>query len=119
VNAVPPSRAGAIENIHTRRCARHGDREAAARCPSCGGFFCRECIVEHEGRFLCTSCLARQAASTQARRGGWAGVRRPLSLAAATLAAVLVFYAMGSILLNVPPEFHEGTIWSPKIGASP
>lgn len=119
MNAVPPARGLALENIHTRRCARHGDREAAARCPSCGGFFCRECIVEHEGRLLCTSCLATQAAPKQARRGDFAALRRQLALAAATLAAVLVFYAVGSVLLNVPPVFHEGTIWSPKIGKSP
>jgi late competence protein required for DNA uptake (superfamily II DNA/RNA helicase) len=116
VNEVPLARGPVIENIHTRRCARHNEREAAARCPSCGGFFCRECIVEHEGRLLCTTCLARQATSALARSGQWAGARRHLALAAATLAAVLVFYAMGSILLSVPPEFHEGTIWSPKVG---
>jgi hypothetical protein len=119
VNAVPPARGLVVENIQTRRCARHVDREAAARCPSCGGFFCRECIVEHEGRLLCTACLARQAAAPQASRGDWARVRRQLSLAAAALVAVLVFYAVGSILINVPPEFHEGTIWSPKIGKAP
>jgi hypothetical protein len=119
VNAVPPARGLVVENLQTRRCARHADREAAARCPSCGGFFCRECIVEHEGRLLCTSCLAKQAAAPQARGGDWAGMRRQLSLAAATLVAVLVFYAVGSILINVPPDFHEGTIWSPKIGKAP
>jgi hypothetical protein len=108
-----------VENIHTRRCARHVEREAAARCPSCGGFFCRECIVEHDGRLLCTSCLARQAAAKGTARGDWAGVRRQLSLGAAALAAVLVFYALGSILINVPPDFHEGTIWAPKIGKAP
>ncbi len=119
MNAVPPIPGPVVESIHTRRCARHADREAAARCPSCGGFFCRECIVEHEGRLLCTSCLAKQAASKVAARGDWAGLRRQLALAAGALAAVLVFYAVGSILTNVPPEFHEGTIWSPKIGKAP
>jgi hypothetical protein len=119
VSAAPPVAGLVIENIHTRRCARHVDREAAARCPSCGGFFCRECIVEHEGRLLCTSCLARESASAKARQDKWAGARRRLELAAATLAAVLVFYGIGSILLNVPPDFHEGTIWAPKTGATP
>jgi len=117
---VAPSVAGlAIENIQARRCARHVDREAAARCPSCGGFFCRECIVEHGGRLLCTVCLARESASAKARQGKWAGARRRVELAAAMLAAVLVFYAIGSILLNVPPDFHEGTIWAPKTGSTP
>jgi hypothetical protein len=106
-------------NIRTRRCARHTDREAAARCPSCGGFFCRECVVEHGGRLLCISCLAKETSTARADRGRWAGVRRKAALVAATLAAVLVFYGIGSILLNVPPEFHEGTIWSPKTGDAP
>jgi hypothetical protein len=117
MNAVPPI--DGARTLSARRCARHPDREAAARCPSCGGFFCRECVVEHEGRLLCTACLAKQAALSKERRGAWARVRRPLGLAAATLAAILIFYGMGSILLNVPPEFHEGTIWSPKVGKSP
>jgi hypothetical protein len=119
VNASPPVIGHAIENIQTRRCARHSDREAAARCPSCGGFFCRECIVEHEGRLLCTSCLARVYSSATGRRGNWAGARRQFALAAAVLAAVLVFYGIGSILLNVPPDFHEGTIWASKTGDTP
>jgi hypothetical protein len=119
VNAAPPLAKLSIENLSTRRCARHPEREAAARCPSCAGFFCRECIVEHEGRLLCTSCLARETASAKARLAKWAGARRHLELAAAALAAVLVFYGIGSILLNVPPEFHEGTIWAPKNGSTP
>ena len=119
MNASPPATGLVIQDIQTRRCARHVDREAAARCPSCGGFFCRECIVEHEGRLLCTSCLARESASAKARQGNWAGARRQLMLAAATLAAVLVFYGIGSILLDIPPDFHEGTIWAPNTGATP
>lgn len=119
MNAAPPVQGMETGSLHTRRCARHADREAAARCPSCGGFFCRECVVEHDGRLLCTSCLERQAASPPARRGGWAGARRSLGLAAATLAAVLVFYGIGSLLLDIPPQFHEGTIWAPKTGNAP
>lgn len=75
--------------------------------------------MEHEGRLLCTTCLVKFAGSTAARRGDWARVRRQLALGAAVLATVLVFYAVGSILINVPPEFHEGTIWSPKMGKAP
>jgi hypothetical protein len=106
-------------SIQTRRCARHIGREAAARCPACGGFFCRECIVEHEGRLLCTGCLAKAAAAAHSAAGRSAAARRRLALLAATLAALLMFYGMGSILLNVPPEFHRGTIWAPKVGKAP
>jgi uncharacterized paraquat-inducible protein A len=39
------------------RCHNHPQREAAARCPECGRFFCRECVTEHEGRVICSACL--------------------------------------------------------------
>jgi hypothetical protein len=45
-------------SVARARCRNHADREAVARCPECGNFFCRECIVEHEGRMICTGCLA-------------------------------------------------------------
>jgi hypothetical protein len=118
VSAVPPSHVVVVGPVHTKRCARHSSREAAARCPSCGDFFCRECIVEHEGRLLCTSCLAREAARAGKHADRWVRTRRRLALAAAMLVAGLVFYAMGSMLLSVPPDFHEGNIWTPKNGRS-
>jgi hypothetical protein len=122
VNNLPPTydRPGrATIQIHAQRCARHPAREAAARCPGCGGFFCRECVVEHEGRLLCSACLAKQEAGGGSRRGRWLAVRRQLALAAAVFAAGLVFYALGSVLLSVPPAFHEGTIWGAKADNPP
>jgi len=119
VNNLPPipGPAGRVAiQIHTQRCARHPAREAAARCPSCGGFFCRECVVEHSGRLLCAPCLAKQVGGGERRRRRLLAIRRQLALAAAVFAAGLVFYALGSLLLNVPPEFHEGTIWGAKSG---
>ncbi|HXQ81910.1 MAG TPA: hypothetical protein VN775_11390 [Opitutaceae bacterium] len=114
---LSPDRPGRVAvQIHTQRCARHPGREAAARCPSCGGFFCRECVVEHSGRLLCAPCLAKQAAGGERRRRRLLALRRQLALAAALFAAGLVFYALGSLLLNVPPDFHEGTIWGAKSG---
>jgi len=76
-------------------------------------------VVEHEGRLLCAPCLAKQAGGGGMRRRRWLAVRRQLALAAAVLAAGLVFYALGSLLLNVPPDFHEGTIWGAKTGKLP
>jgi hypothetical protein len=110
--ALPGDGAAAADLLHTRRCARHPSREAVARCPSCGGFFCRECVVEHDGRFLCSSCLERQAAAASSRRLRWPAVRRAAGLAAAAFTAGLMFYALGSLLLSLPPKFHEGTIWN-------
>lgn len=82
-----------------------------ARCPECGRFFCRECIVEHEGRVICAGCLARVAAAPtpRAKRRRAAG---PLVGALSGLfLAWLVFYIIGRMLLAVPGDFHASKIW--------
>ena len=43
------------------RCLFHPLREAAARCPHCGGTFCRECVTDEEGKLACPPCLRRFA----------------------------------------------------------
>jgi len=101
--------------VRARRCARHTEREAVARCPACGGAFCRECVVEHGGRLLCAACLAKEAAEAAAaarpapQRLPAAG--RALGLATGGLALWLLFYALGALLLKIPPAFHDGAIW--------
>ena len=50
------------------RCLHHPVREAVARCPECGQFFCRECITEHEDRVVCSSCLKRLTAKKETKR---------------------------------------------------
>lgn len=98
--------------LHTRRCVRHGEREAAARCPACERFFCRECVVEHDGRLLCVQCLERALAAAQPARDRWRRVRETGLVCAAVAMAWLAYYTMGSLLLKLPPAFHEGTIWN-------
>lgn len=90
------------------------------RCPACGGFFCRECVAEHEGQWLCAACMARKAAATAgARPRRWPGrLTKVAGCAASLLAAWLLFYAVGYILVRVPPDVHEGTFWRKKAGAS-
>lgn len=114
MNVIPPfSGPSARPNadLHTRRCARHPTREAAARCLACGEFFCRECVVEHEGRLLCASCLARQTTKSALRLPFGLAARRALALALAVLVAWAAFYAVGALLLKLPTSFHDGTIW--------
>jgi hypothetical protein len=98
-------------HLHTRRCVRHPEREAAARCRACGGFFCRECVVEHEGRLLCAPCLARVTAKSGRRRERLAIVRRGFVTLSGIAALWLTWYAIGIVLLRLPPNFHDGTIW--------
>ena len=98
-----------MEAITLRRCFFHEEREAAARCPSCRQFYCRECITEHEDRAICAACLQRVAGGEVKRRSGsFAGVRRLLAAGLGLVAAWFFFYLVGQGLLAIPSSFHEG-----------
>ena len=105
---VGPSVAG---QLHARRCVRHPAREAAARCPGCGEFFCRECVVEHDGKLLCATCVARAAEAGKRRSQRRAAMRRAAVTAGAAIMLWMLFYAGGALLVKIPPDFHDGTIW--------
>ena len=107
MNVVPPP----LPGLHTRRCVRHSAREAAARCPECGGFFCRECVVEHAGRLLCAPCLARISHGADVRRIRWARCREALTAVAGVAVLWLVFYVAGALLLKIPSQVHDGSAW--------
>ena len=106
---LPPARSGVA--LHARRCVRHTTREAAARCPACGEFFCRECVVEHAGKLLCAPCLAKSAVASEIRRKKLVRLRRAAQTVAGLLALWFAFYGLGALLLKVPPTVHDGTIW--------
>ncbi len=91
--------------LHAQRCARHTAREAVARCPACARFYCRECVVEHDGRLLCTNCLSESAAPER-RSGGLAGAAWFAAAVAGVLIAWMSFYYTGSVLAEVPSKFH-------------
>ena len=107
---LPVSPSGGA-GLHRRRCVRHETREAAVRCPVCGEFFCRECVVEHRGKLLCAACLAKRTAAAGQRHRRWTGARHALRAVAGALALWLVFYGIGALLLKIPPELHDGTVW--------
>src|SRR3954462_9312368 len=54
----PPS---PTRSLRHARCLFHPLREAAARCPHCGGTFCRECVTDEEGKLACPPCLRQLA----------------------------------------------------------
>ena len=116
MNAPPipagPSFAG---QLHARRCARYPAREAAARCPGCGEFFCRECVVEHGGKLLCATCVARAAIGVARRQRRLATLRRAGSTVGAIVVLWILFYWTGAILVKIPPEFHDGTVWKKMV----
>lgn len=92
-----------------QRCFHHALREAVAQCPSCKRFFCRECVIEHDGRMICVSCvqaLARQAQQPkQGARAWWA-----IAALAGILIAWLSFYYLGLALARIPSEFHGASL---------
>jgi len=99
-----------MNDIHSQRCFHHPQREAAARCPECRRFYCRECVVDHETRILCADCLDRLVT---ARAAGRTRSGRGLMLRAfvGVILLWLLFYGMGRILLALPSSFHEGQVW--------
>ena len=101
-----------MSTISAKRCFNHALREAVARCPVCGKFYCRECIVEHDGRMICARCLLPGEAPR--RKGRFlSGMVRAFQLLTGVLVLWLAFFLMGRALLNLPSSFHEGTLWSP------
>jgi len=89
------------------RCFNHAQREAAARCPQCGRHFCRECVSEHAGRFLCAACMASLTADRIDARPTRARLRPFLQFVFGVGLLWVLFYGMGSGLLQVPAVFHE------------
>jgi hypothetical protein len=94
-----------------QRCIHHPGREAAARCPECGRFFCRECITEHEDRVICADCLKRISRAGQKRRDRFAWFGRMLWPSLGILLAWFFFYEIGRGLAAIPSSFHSGTLW--------
>jgi B-box zinc finger protein len=97
-----------------KRCGNHGQREAVARCPECGRFFCRECVTEHEDRLLCANCLRKQVRAAKATSGRFGYLIRAIQIFAGILLLWIFFYYLGQALLLLPDEFHEGTLWKQK-----
>lgn len=98
--------------LASSRCYNHPEREASARCTACGRSYCRECVAEHGGRMLCGTCLRRDRPERTGGSHAWA--RRALGavrLIGAGLVAWSVFYFAGRLMLGIPSEFHEGTVW--------
>ncbi|UCH19892.1 MAG: rhomboid family protein [Deltaproteobacteria bacterium] len=109
-----------MPELRFQRCRNHEHREAIARCPECGRFFCRECIIEHEDRVLCTVCLHRLIdRSASPRKRSLRGLVRILQLVLGVFVLWMFFFYLGQALLSIPTSFHEGTIWQTKWWENP
>ncbi|MGD9158291.1 MAG: hypothetical protein PVG39_07795 [Desulfobacteraceae bacterium] len=101
-----------MNNLLHQKCFNHKHREAVARCPECGRFFCRECITEHDDRVLCTYCLQNIIAGSQKNSSPFSGLYQVCRFITGTFLLWLAFYYIGLTLLSIPTSFHEGAIWS-------
>jgi hypothetical protein len=100
-----------VPTLAHQRCFNHATREAAACCPECHRFYCRECITEHEDRLLCASCLKKIVQPPFTQRRGFVSVVRLLQVGGGVLLVWCFFYLLGWLLLSIPSSFHEGTFW--------
>ena len=100
-----------MSTLALQRCLHHVEREAVARCTSCTHHFCRECIVEHDGRVVCAECRGKLLQKSAGRTGF--GKRLGVGLHVALSVFVLWFciYLFGKTLLLIPSSFHEGEVW--------
>jgi len=105
-----------MSEIARKRCFIHGFREAVARCPDCGRFYCRECITEHEDRVICTSCLQKFSEKIEKSRYHLAEFYMMLKLVTGVLVLWLFFYFLGQALLSIPTSFHDGSVWQETSG---
>jgi hypothetical protein len=96
-------------------CLNHGGREAVAKCPGCGHVFCRECITEHDDQVLCTGCLRQRVAAPRPRSALGGRLLRVGQGVLGLLLAWGVFYFVARMLLTVPADFHDGTVWKKSV----
>jgi hypothetical protein len=97
--------------VALQRCFNHAFREAAARCPECRRFFCRECVAEHDDRVICASCLKKIAAPRLANRRAFSILIRSVQLVFGVLVAWFFFFVVGEALLRIPASFHDTSVW--------
>lgn len=90
-----------------QRCWHHPAREAVVRCPVCRRFYCRECVIEHEGRMICAACMA-QASGTGRQTGHVVNARWTALALGGLLLAWLIFYYLGVYLARIPSDFFSG-----------
>jgi len=100
-----------MKDLAAQRCFNHPLREAVACCPECGRYFCRECVVEHDNRLLCASCIAKLLTPSRTGRFRLAGLMRLGQFLFGFMVLWLFFYYVGQALLSLPSSFHEGTVW--------
>jgi len=102
-------------SLSHQRCLNHHNREAAVRCPRCAQFYCRECVIEHDEKFVCALCLKQLATPKRVISARFRLLAQPTQFIAGLLLVWLMFFLLGQFLVNIPEDFHEGSFWRRKL----
>jgi hypothetical protein len=100
-----------MTDLARQQCFNHPGREAIVRCPSCGRDYCRECVTEHDDRYLCSNCLRLQAAKDARPQRRF---RTPVSALlgmVGLLTAWTVYYAATQYLMLRNGADHSYRVW--------
>lgn len=96
-----------MSGIVHQKCLNHAQREAAVRCPACKRFFCRECVSENEGRYLCVQCLQETISGDTRKKRRLVLLQSAIRLAAAVLFLWFSFSVLGKMIVSIPNAYHE------------
>jgi hypothetical protein len=94
----------AATGLRHARCLFHPLREAAARCPHCGGTFCRECVTDEEGKLACPPCLRRMAYPPAPKASLTRRFRQILAGVTALAVLTALFFALLRWRMNTPED---------------
>jgi len=86
------------------RCLFHPLREAAGRCPRCGGTFCRECVTDEEGMLACPPCLRRLARPSAQKLSMTGRIRQVLAGVTALASVMGLFFVLLRWRMNTPKQ---------------
>ena len=90
--------------LRLARCLFHPLREAAARCPHCGGTFCRECVTDEEGKLACPPCLRRLARPPALKLSRARLLREVLAGLTSIVCLAVLFFALLRWRMNTPEQ---------------
>ncbi|HZU27682.1 MAG TPA: hypothetical protein VFA04_19280 [Bryobacteraceae bacterium] len=88
-------------------CFVHASREAVALCIDCRHSFCRECVVDHDGRLICAACLGKLQRKPRQASRRWRSIASAAGLGAALILCWILFYMGGRALLMSEPRHHS------------